>query len=418
MNVTTKRLVRDAAIIAGNTLVLLVVLELLLRLIRPELATDWRSHLIAYEANPHFGIELRANVSKEYPRLALNGGEATRWSTNSHGFRGEELAADPEYRIVVYGDSNVQARFSNDPETFAVRLEERLTARTGVDVEVVNAGVVGFGPDQSVIRLGLEADALQPDLALLHVFADNDFGDIVRNRLLELADGELVPTGHPVTLDKKLEGKLGLAGTREAIRKSLAIRALLREFRKSREPPEPETRDPDETIDRFVKKAAREWSVYANGEARQFSHFADHYDIDIAIAPDSDSATEKLRLMESVLRRARDTAAEHGFDLLVVIQPSVVDLSRNSWFSYEDLGKYPEYDRSRLTAAVAAICARNDIDFVDLYADFAANEPDALFFRRSNNHWNDAGQDLAARVVTDHMADRIPTSQRQRADAR
>ena len=42
-------------------------------------------------------------------------------------------------------------------------------------------------------------------LDILHIFAENDFGDIVRNRLFQLhADGAPVRTGHTPVIDQSL----------------------------------------------------------------------------------------------------------------------------------------------------------------------------------------------------------------------
>src|SRR6185295_4536691 len=61
------------------------------------------------------------------------------------------------------------------------------------DVETVNAGVVGYGPDQACLRMEAELSRLRPDLVVVAVLAENDYGDLVRNRLFELGPrGELV----------------------------------------------------------------------------------------------------------------------------------------------------------------------------------------------------------------------------------
>ncbi len=117
----------------------------------------------------------------------LNGGHTTRWESNSQALRGPEPHAT-DLRVVVYGDSNIMARFSPWDETFTARLETALRneldstethKRAARQVDVVNAGVDGYGPDQSYLKMRTEMASLRPDIIVLDVFADNDFGDLV-----------------------------------------------------------------------------------------------------------------------------------------------------------------------------------------------------------------------------------------------
>jgi len=41
---------------------------------------------------------------------------------------------------------------------------------------------------------------------------------------------------------------------------------------------------------------------------------------------------------------------------------------------------------------------------VNLYVVFAASNPDSLYFVGPDNHWNDHGRELAARVATPPVA--------------
>ena len=73
--------------------------------------------------------------------------------TNNDSFRGPELNNESEYRIIVYGDSNIQARFSDSANTFTGQLDHYVKKSSFRDYEILNAGVVGFGPDQNLISL-------------------------------------------------------------------------------------------------------------------------------------------------------------------------------------------------------------------------------------------------------------------------
>jgi len=82
-------------------------------------------------------------------------------------------------------------------------------------------------------------------------------------------------------------------------------------------------------------------------------------------------------------------------------------LTENFRVSYEHFRQYPEYRRKNLTDAVKNICLENNIPVLNLYDVFFKNDPSSLYFVAPNNHWNDAGQDLAARATATYINDRF-----------
>lgn len=400
-----KRTAFHTGVILGITLVLLVLLELLLQFLFPEKAARKKAYSLAYEFNSDYLVSMKPNIKKSFPRSKENGGQLIEWQTNKDSFRGNALRENPGVRIIVYGDSNVQARFSRLENTYTQRLETYLREGGTKEIEVVNAGVIGFGPDQSLIRFTKEADIYKPSIVIFHMFTDNDFGDPIRNRLFELdAAGNLAATRYPKTVDKEL-GRRGVARFFSSL---LLVRAAGKIAQKLRS----KDKTADVTIRRYAALVEKEYAVYTQSKPRRFSHFADHYDLDVASAPDSDSAKAKVKLMSAVLREAKARAAAGGIELLVVIQPSVIDMTTNFVISYKHLErKYPGYKRTNLTDALERICVENDIHRVNLYDIFLRNTPEKLYFR-NDNHWNDRGQDLAAKETASYITSRILSDKR------
>ena len=149
-----------------------IAAEFLLRLAYPEKVTNMTQSEhedLAYEFNEDYLVSLKPNVTRTFVRSNDNGGDVIRWSTNSDSFRGPELAHNKKgVRIIVYGDSNIQAEFSKDENTFVYKLGDYLRSDGFKDIEVLNAGVIGNGPDQSLIRFEREADIYKPDLVIFH----------------------------------------------------------------------------------------------------------------------------------------------------------------------------------------------------------------------------------------------------------
>ena len=98
---------------------------------------------------------------------------------NSRGIRGPESLgyAKPEavYRVLLLGDSFMEAVQVNDDETLGEQLAALLQTEMGRPVEVINAGVSGFGTDQELLWLREEGVKYAPDLVLLAVYPHNDF---------------------------------------------------------------------------------------------------------------------------------------------------------------------------------------------------------------------------------------------------
>jgi hypothetical protein len=142
-----------------------LLLLIFILMIGIEIRARWRELPVlepAYVWDPSFGIRLKPHQHRQYLRTQRNGGQAITWTTNSQGFRGPELQTSYFRRIVVYGDSNIQAQFSLDQNTFSRHLERLLTEKTRKPFEVINAGTIGAGPDQNLLRMEQEIESLKP----------------------------------------------------------------------------------------------------------------------------------------------------------------------------------------------------------------------------------------------------------------
>ena len=94
---------------------------------------------------------------------------------NSVGLRGPEIDPLPAMglRVLLQGDSMVAAFEVPYEQTFGALLEDSLSEELGVPVQVVNAGVRGYGNDQSYLYFLEEGRGLDPDL-VLHLYSAND----------------------------------------------------------------------------------------------------------------------------------------------------------------------------------------------------------------------------------------------------
>ena len=385
-----KRHIIDAAIILVVTVLLFLTIEFVLRLIYPEKVIEARS---AYRFDPETLVSLKPDIEKIFERQAINGGNIITWKTNSQGLRGPELQKNPDLRIMVYGDSNIQARFSDYKDTYPQKLKKYLSEQLkDTGIEVINAGLVGAGPDQSLLRFKRDAKKFKPDVVVFHIFSANDYGDLIKNRLFNLnPEGEVVLSGMPTKVDSEI---LNREGFKHFVSSLLIVKAVKKFIPKQKSP----ELSADDWVNELLKLNKEYYAVFKNNKPGKFSHFGDYYDLDVATSPGSESSMVKIKLMHGVLLKAYNFARKNNIKFLVQIQPSAVDLTKNILFSYEDLAKFPDYKPVNLTSFIADFCHSRDIPCINLYDVYRLNNPEELYFRGANNHWNDAGQDLAAKA--------------------
>jgi lysophospholipase L1-like esterase len=325
--------------------------------------------------------------------LPLAPGAGGAWITTeleSHGFRGPELAEPKQGpRVLVLGDSLVMAQTSPIEDTYCVKLGAQL----GREVEVVNAGVSGYGPDQECLLLERLLGPLAPDLVVLVLCAHNDFGDLVRDKLFRLGTSEQLVRNRPA-FDRELLERFVAA--ERIVRRPALLLALESLSRRERGEMPGEAED-SPYVEWYLKGAEEEYDEFVlqrNDVVR--SLFQDYYDADVSIRPDAPSVQFKQRLMEVVLARVRDDCAKASVPLFVLVVPSSVDLCP-TFRMHVDPAQHPGWTPRRMTDAYAQILSRLSIPFVDLAPAFLEAGPEALYLGRADFHWNGKGAELGAR---------------------
>ena len=119
-----------------------------------------------------------------------------RWEfvTNSQGFRSDEdfrlEKAPGAFRVIALGDSTTEGFEVRQNHTYSAVLE-RYLRKYGVNAEVFNTGISGFGTAEELVYLENEGIKYKPDAVVLGFFG-NDFDDNARSDLFRIADGKLV----------------------------------------------------------------------------------------------------------------------------------------------------------------------------------------------------------------------------------
>lgn len=130
---------------------------------------------------------------------------------NALGMRGPELEDLPEggVRILVMGDSLVAAFEVAYEDTFVARTQKLLEQRFDFPVQVLNAGVRGYGTDQSYLLYRERLWRLHPDIVLFYHSGNDPRNNVTLHRmrrpfgkpaLVPEPGGGLRATGSPVPI--------------------------------------------------------------------------------------------------------------------------------------------------------------------------------------------------------------------------
>ena len=112
-----------------------------------------------------------------------------RYRTNNYGLRRDTDIQQPKpagtFRALMLGDSQTGGYVDN-ADSFSTLLENRWSARVpSQPIEVLNAGIIGYAPQQEWLWYRERGRPLKPDLVVLSLYVGNDMRDLV--------DGEADP---------------------------------------------------------------------------------------------------------------------------------------------------------------------------------------------------------------------------------
>lgn len=349
-------------------------------------------HRPIYQADAELIFKFVPGRRSTMTHLQANGGGKVTHRINSQGFRGAELKSNDALRVAVYGDSFIHAYYTPEKDTFVVRLADHLTRRLGMPVDAVNAGVSSYGPDQVAIKMQKELPLLKPWLALVAVYAGNDYGDLMRNKMFRLAvDRKLEP--NPWMLDPDVARRFEISQRESILRR--AARSAAASFRTGG----PGT--PVADLDFFLAEARREYDSFVVHRDNVVTNtHVDYYSGDVSLDPKSESARYKVALMRAVLQRIADIAKSNGVALAFLFIPHPMDVTNGfDVWKPVDRSRYPEYDGRNQIAPLEAAARELGIPFVSLYDLYRAKDASRFYLRGGDDHWNAEGQDLAAAAM-------------------
>jgi hypothetical protein len=320
--------------------------------------------------------------------------------TNAAGQRGRSIPVEKPsgtYRILVLGDSFVEAEQVDEHERFIARLEAQLNQDGGqTRYEVLDGGCGGWGTAQELLYLREQGLAYQPDLVLLAFFVGNDVGDnsielqldgrreaALKPYYVQNDDGSLEllhPSPPPPTVAEQLANVLRLHSTAYNFFESGVLRKLGR----------------DDLLAAWRTLDALERPRYQGNQVYRTRL--------------TDDWRTGWQITEGLLGMVHDEASRHGSQFGLVLIPTRAQVSDRAWrgIAGGDGGRRAGLDRTFPNSQLQQIADRIDAPLLDLVPDLrAANSQDqsSLYYER-DQHWTAAGHAVAAQAIVRFLRER------------
>jgi lysophospholipase L1-like esterase len=290
---------------------------------------------------------------------------------NSRGLRDRELApAKPRgtVRILVIGDSFTYGSGVAGEETYPKRLERLLVGQAGVTVEVINAGVSGYGTVHEAAFLRAEGWSYEPDILVLQVFPQNDLDD------------NLEPFGREV-----VDGTLRVRATR------------------------PEGAAPLHRVQAFVRTRSHAYRLVGDRYhllrirlGLEPSHASS---VGVYLQRTPERVTVGWEATRGHLRDIVEMGRQRGRPVVVVNAPALaaLDADRGAAFARFYRVDQEELDWDRPSHTLSALCAALGVPYLDLTERFRATGRSRELYYARNGHWNAAGHDQVARWLLEAL---------------
>lgn len=289
--------------------------------------------------------------------------------TNAWGMRDRPHALEKPagtFRILVLGDSFMEALQVDFEDSLPALLERELAERGHRQVEVINASTSDWGTDDEVAYLARYGRAFQPDLVLVAMTLHNDVSDNLAFEHHELRGGEVVERRPPTPSAPRW----AMIRTRDLLATRSHLYQIYRRLKAARRTRMAADRLP-EHVASLLRREPSERVSFGWGVTCQ------------------------------LLVRARELADESGARMAVFTIPLRVQLSDAALADFLDhQGLARDAVRIDEPQAQVADCGnRVGVETIDLLPGFRSSTQPVGGFFVADGHWNREGHALGAEIV-------------------
>ena len=406
-NIQPKRKIGTLILVLISLGISLTLAEVALRFIYPIGVGSPLRHRIP---NPVYGWSLEPGVS-----FLNQMSEATVSVTyNSKGWRDENHSLEKPrdtVRIVVLGDSFMEAYSVNFKDSIHKQLEV-LARENGVNLEVINLGVGGYGTLQEyLVFLNVGRD-YKPDIVLLGFFLSNDVANnsmVLETMIRKDATKAISRPYLNPSADTWQITQIDYEGARRRFLAALAKReaafhrkpgklALIQAMEYSI------TRLEKLLTEKKGKTQTAEYQYEENKDLRSFVWHGVNY------CQEPKEYTEAWGITKRILARLNYEVENIGAKLVVFSVPGLYEVVPEK---IKDISSrkvpHPELicgEEAPAYTRLQGILHDLGIEYINLLPDFRKNMRDEGIdlFRYSDEHWNEQGHHLAAKIVYDSLS--------------
>jgi lysophospholipase L1-like esterase len=187
-----RRAIARIVLLSVSAALALVAAEVAVRIVKPQPVLLVDRGLYAADSPSGYRLQpgFRGRISN---RVEFD----TQIAVNRDGLRGPEIGPKRpgRLRVLVLGDSFAFGVGVEEAQSYPRRLEALLRGR-GIDAEVLNAGVPGYGLGEEADWFERHGRQLEPDFVIVTSFLGNDFQDAAPGQpKAEVVDGALQVVG-------------------------------------------------------------------------------------------------------------------------------------------------------------------------------------------------------------------------------
>ncbi|OGV72799.1 MAG: hypothetical protein A3K19_28390 [Lentisphaerae bacterium RIFOXYB12_FULL_65_16] len=310
------------------------------------------------------GYRLRRSLRSRFVSIEYD----TRLTTNEQGLRSPPLRRDPTFRILCLGDSFCMGMGVDDDRSYSAVLQSLVRHEGWDDVEVVNAGVLGYNPGPMYAFFENEGLALAPRIVVLEFWVGDD---------VYCAPGSAIPRlRSQVTVRDRIQA---------AAFKSHLLLLTMERLRGIR--------------------PVRRWLLDAGVLSR--------YPSDMLLREgEADRHKDKIDALGRLLVRFKQLCDSRQIQLLLVLMPVREQVSTEFWEATVAYnlrpGPPPKPDLLGPNRTMKQLTEAAGIEMLDLLPVIAAaNRVEACYFPKWDVHFNERGHQVVAQELFRRLEERL-----------
>jgi hypothetical protein len=321
---------------------------------------------------------------------------------NSRGFRDVEHSFENRhgaFRILVLGDSFMEAYSVELNDAFHKRIEQFLVKK-GINVEVINLGVGGYGTLQEYLVFHQVGQLYKPNLVLLALHIGNDVSDnsIELESKLRICDPMRVVSRPYLDLAVSTDWRVTMVDYKGAQARYAAAKLRHNSFLGNIVNKSALLQTLSKIIKSIVSRPEQSKECQNDYGERYLAFYGMYY------CQEPPEYTKAWDITKRILARLKHDSKAMGSELVVFTVPGlyevnidvmkkiIEDAPNNATICME---KPPAYERLK------TILEELDIEYVDLLPEFrdVTQNSKINLFRPSDTHWNPEGHALAAKLI-------------------